>query len=134
MSPRIRVSAVVLRDADGAVLFVRKRGTTMWMNPGGKPEQGETAAECGAREVAEELGVDLDPARLEPLGELVAPAANEPGHTVVADTFVWPDPIGRDVHPASEIDAVRWAEPHEFDDATLAPLFTQLIAAELKPL
>jgi len=36
----IRVSAVVLRDAQGRVLMVRKRGTSMWMNPGGKPEPG----------------------------------------------------------------------------------------------
>ena len=54
MTSLIHVSAVVLRDADGRVLMVRKRGTGMWMNPGGKPEAGEDGASCGAREVAED--------------------------------------------------------------------------------
>lgn len=37
-SPEIRVSALVLR-VDGAMLMVRKRGTTAFMLPGGKPER-----------------------------------------------------------------------------------------------
>lgn len=127
MAPIIRVTAVVLSDRDGAVLLVRKRGTSMWMNPGGKPEPGETAAQCGAREVREELGLDLDPALLEPLGQLTAAAANEPGQLVVADVFGWPLPVSRGVQPAAEIDAVRWVERADFDDPALAPLFTEQI-------
>lgn len=131
MQREIRVSAVVLRDADGAVLFVRKRGTTMWMNPGGKPEPGEDAAACAAREVAEELGLLLDPAELIPLGEHVARAANEPDHLVVADVFAWPCPVEPAVEPAAEIDAVRWVGRQEFQEPGLAPLFTDHIAALL---
>lgn len=127
-SREIRVSAVVLRDDAGRVLMVRKRGTTMWMNPGGKPEAGESAAECGAREVAEELGLALDASRLEAWGEHVAPAANEPDHVVVADVLAWPDPIAGAVSPAAEIDAVRWVGLEELHDATLAPLFVDVIA------
>lgn len=128
----IHVSAVVLRDRLGAVLFVRKRGTTMWMNPGGKPEPGEDPAQCGAREVAEELGLHLDAERLVSMGALVAAAANEPGHAVMADVFEWPDPIDRGVQPAAEIDAVRWVGVEEFGDADLAPLFVEQIAPRLR--
>ena len=39
----ITVSAICFERADGAVLTVRKRGTTSWMLPGGKPESGESA-------------------------------------------------------------------------------------------
>ncbi|HOA28260.1 MAG TPA: NUDIX domain-containing protein [Arachnia sp.] len=53
--------------------MVRKRGTSMWMNPGGKPEPGESAAECAAREVAEELGLSLDVERLVRLGSSQRP-------------------------------------------------------------
>ena len=133
MTHLIHVSAVVLTDPEGRVLLVRKRGTSMWMNPGGKPERGESSAECGAREVREELGLDLDPARLTPLGELRAPAANEPGHTVVSQCFAWPSPISHDVRPAAEIDAVRWVTPGERGDTTLAPLFVEAIAPLLGP-
>ncbi len=129
MTRRIHVTAVVLRDAAGAVLLVRKRGTRMWMNPGGKPEAGETAEECGAREVREELGLVLDPARLEPVGLFEAVAANEPGHTVVAHVVAWPDPVEGPVEPAAEIDAVRWSDPSDLgDDPTLAPLYVDVIA------
>lgn len=47
MASLIHVSAVVLRDAEGRVLMVRKRGTGMWMNPGGKPEAGEDGPRAG---------------------------------------------------------------------------------------
>ena len=127
MSTPIHVSAVVLRDPEGRVLMVRKRGTSMWMNPGGKPEPGEDGARCGAREVAEELGLILDPDRLVFLGERRAAAANEAGRTVVSQTYAWPDPVAADVRPAAEIDAVRWVAPEDLGDPTLAPLFVQEI-------
>jgi 8-oxo-dGTP pyrophosphatase MutT (NUDIX family) len=126
----IRVSAVVLRDVQGRILMVRKRGTSMWMNPGGKPEPGESAAECAAREVAEELGLSLDVERLVRLGEFSAPAANEKGFTVVADVFDWPTAIPADVQPTAEIEETRWIAP----DDTLAPLFLDHIAPALQDL
>lgn len=129
MTRLIHVTAVVLRDTDGDVLLVRKRGTRMWMNPGGKPEPGESPEQCGAREVCEELGLAIDPARLRPVGRFEAPAANEPGHTVVAHVVHWPDPVGRGVQPAAEIDAVRWSSPDDVaGEPTLAPLYVDVIA------
>ncbi|AQP51530.1 NUDIX hydrolase [Tessaracoccus flavescens] len=128
MTSLIHVSAVVLRDAEGRVLMVRKRGTGMWMNPGGKPEAGEDGAACGAREVAEELGLILDPARLEFMGKHRAAAANEPDHVVVSQSYLWPEAVDPDVHPAAEIEAVRWVDPTRLDDASLAPLFVEAIA------
>ena len=125
----IHVTAVVLLDREGRVLLVRKRGTSMWMNPGGKPHPGESPADAGAREVRDELGLRLDPARLEYLGELRAAAANEADHVVVAETFRWPEVVAGDaVAPAAEIEALRWVGPAEFDGVDVAPLFTERIA------
>ncbi len=53
---RIHVSAAVIMDADGRLLLVRKEGTTAFMQPGGKPEPGESPSETLSRELAEELG------------------------------------------------------------------------------
>jgi len=75
----IRVSAVVLRDADGQVLTVRKRSTSRFMLPGGKPEPGESAAKAAVRECAEEVGAVPDPGSSRRIGVFVADAANEPG-------------------------------------------------------
>ncbi|RLK52760.1 NUDIX hydrolase [Microbacterium telephonicum] len=117
----IRVSAAVILDADDRLLLVRKRGTTAFMQPGGKPEPGEDAAQTLARELDEEIGIRLDPAHLRPLGEYRAHAANEPGFVVVADVFV--ADIG-DAEPviAAEIEELRWARRSDADDIEIAPL------------
>ena len=78
----IEVSAVVFFDARRRMLTVRKRGTELFMHPGGKPEPGESSVETAVREVAEELGVRVRPTELTFLGTFVAGAANE------ADTLV----------------------------------------------
>jgi 8-oxo-dGTP pyrophosphatase MutT (NUDIX family) len=125
--PVIRVSAVLAVDDAGRLLVVRKRGTEVWMQPGGKPEPGETAAETLARELREELGVRLNPAELEPLGTFTTDAANEAGTTLIADVFA-----ARIEHPVvadAEIDAVRWMHPREFPHHKLAPLITQHMLA-----
>lgn len=118
----IRVSAVVMRDAEGRVLNVRKRGTSMLMLPGGKPEAGESAAGTAIREFAEELGVQLDAARLRALGEFRAAAANEPGHVVVADVFEHPYVEG--VRASAEIEHLEWIDPAAPRE-DMAPLNTE---------
>ncbi|SFR95156.1 ADP-ribose pyrophosphatase YjhB, NUDIX family [Microbacterium sp. cf046] len=120
-APRIHVSAAVITDAAGRVLVVRKHGTSVFMQPGGKPEAGETGAEALARELHEEVGLVLDPADLEPLGIFEADAANEAGHRVVADTFrVFAEP--GDVVAQAEIAELRWITPADVPTMALAPL------------
>lgn len=118
----IRVSAVVMRDADGLVLNVRKRGTNTLMLPGGKPEPGETAAETAVREISEELGIELDPSSLAELGEFRAAAANEAGFDVVANVFEHPFVAG--VQIQAEIEQLEWVHPSEQRD-DMAPLNTE---------
>ena len=83
----IEVAAVVFRNSLGHVLTVRKESSTKFQLPGGKLEAGETPAQAAAREVAEEIGVEVRLPELSPLGTLDAPAANEPGETVRGRIF-----------------------------------------------
>lgn len=117
MTVIVIVAAVVL-DGDGRLLLVRKRGTTAFMQPGGKVEPGESAIDALAREVREELGVDIVAPRS--LGRHSAAAANEPGHTVDAELFAV-ELTGAPVAQA-EIDELVWIDPHTPGDVELAPL------------
>ncbi|KAA9134455.1 NUDIX hydrolase [Microbacterium caowuchunii] len=121
MTAPIHVSAAVITDADGRLLLVRKSGTTAFMQPGGKPEPGESPAQTLVRELAEEIGVHVPESRLRALGRFTAPAANEPGHEVVADVFAVD--IG-DATPvvAAEIAELRWVGRTDAAELEVAPL------------
>jgi 8-oxo-dGTP diphosphatase len=117
----ITVSAICFEREDGAVLTVRKRGTTAWMLPGGKPEAGESAAACAVREVREELGVEIGLDRIEPMGHFETRAANEAGFALRASVFRTRDAIAP--QPLAEIEAARWIDPAVgVDDDAEAPL------------
>jgi len=119
--PDIHVSAAIIHDADGRVLVVRKHGTTKFMQPGGKPEAGENAAQTLARELDEELGLKIDEAGLRPLGRFISAAANEPGHRVIADAFALT--IEADmVAVQAELAELRWITPADVETLALAPL------------
>lgn len=129
MTEPIRVSAVVLRDADGRVLTVRKRGTTRFMFPGGKLEPGESAAEAAVRETHEEVGVRLAETDLRPLGTFLAAAANEPDRMVEAVVFEHPSVAG--AAPAGEIDELRWQPTSGPYPPDLAPLLAEHVLPAL---
>ena len=121
----IRIAAALLLDAEGQTLLVRKRGTTAFMQPGGKIEAHELPVHALARELEEELGLVIDPAQASFLGQFSAPAANEPGCVVQADIFQVT--IDTDVAPAAEIEEVIWIDPATDAGLVLAPLTRDLI-------
>ena len=125
----VHVVAAVIIDERGRFLVARKRGTKMFMQAGGKIEPGEEPLAALVRELREELGVRVDPARARRLGRLEAPAAHEPGATVVAEVFE----AAYDEEPLAqaEIEEIAWIAPGEEDRLPLAPL-TSLILEQRK--
>ena len=59
----IRIAAAVVTDMAGRSLLVRKRGSTIFMQPGGKIESGESALDALTRELREEIGDRRRPGR-----------------------------------------------------------------------
>lgn len=122
------VAAVIVRD-DGRFLLVRKRGTSSFMQVGGKIEPGEDPLEALARECSEEIALEVDAAAVRPLGRFSAIAANEPDHVVDAHVFAVDVPPGFEPEPQAELAELVWVDPA--DPATthpIAPLSHDLLA------
>ena len=121
MSERvISVVAALIRDNDGRVLVVRKRGTSAFMQPGGKRAVGESDVAALSREIAEELGCRVVTETARPLGVFDCTAANEPGYRVQA--AVYAVDVEGAVKPRAEIDEAIWVDPLALPDLTFAPL------------
>jgi 8-oxo-dGTP diphosphatase len=110
----------LIRDDAGRVLLVRKRGTSAFMQPGGKRDGGEDDVAALSREIAEELGCGVLAGSIRSLGEFDAVAANEPGFRVQASLY-GVDVTG-EIAPSREIDETIWIDPAAPPDIVLAPL------------
>lgn len=108
------------------MLTVRKRGTERFMLPGGKPEVGEEFIDTAAREVDEELGLDITPADLDVLDRFSSDAANEPGHSLESHVFTYRGVLTQVPAVAAEIDELRWFTEAELrtppEGVLLAPM------------
>jgi len=118
--PVLRIAAAMLVRADGRTLLVRKRHTTIFMQPGGKIDPGETTQSALVRELKEELGISVEIQSLVPLGQFLAPAANEAG--VMVDAALFMVECDQAVQPAAEIEEAVWVEPDAPRDFPIAPL------------
>jgi 8-oxo-dGTP diphosphatase len=124
------VVAVALVDADGCVLISKrpegKKLAGLWEFPGGKVESGERPETALIRELAEELGINVEEACLAPL--TFASHAYEDFHLLMP-LYVcrrW-----RGTVRASEAQALQWVKPQKLRDypmpAADAPLIPALI-------
>jgi len=124
--PLVAVAAAVLLRSDGRVLLAQRlRGTPYagyWEFPGGKVESGETPRDALARELREELGIDVIRAAPWLTQRYVYPHAHVELHFF--RVFSWRgDPHGRDGQ------AVAWQMPGAFDVEPLLPANTVILRA-----
>lgn len=117
MDEAIEVTAAII-ERDGLVLIAQRppggRHPGCWEFPGGKVEPGETPEQCLAREMAEEMSVDIE------VGELLAKACHAyPDITIELLAFrciiVGGDPA--DVGCAAH----RWVRPADLASRELLP-------------
>jgi 8-oxo-dGTP diphosphatase len=99
----MRVIAAAVLGPQGLMLVSKRAAPDVFYLPGGKPESGEVPLVCLERELAEELGVEIDSA--EPFAEVRAPAALE-GVEMWMTVFL--ARLKGTPTPAAEIAALRW--------------------------
>jgi 8-oxo-dGTP diphosphatase len=116
----IETVAAVIRDAQGRVLLVRKRGSDTFIQPGGKREPGEDSLATLARELDEELGVRLDAASAVRLGSFEDVAVHEAGARVRAEVFL--AAVRGEPRAGAEIAELAWVDPCAPGALRIAPL------------
>jgi len=128
VEPILTVAAVIINQ-DGKVLLVRKHGSLVFIQPGGKRENNEDSLTTLDRELFEELGVRLDPTSVRRLGEFEDRAVNEPGRRVRAEAFVVR--VNGQVSPRAEIAEAIWVCPEHPYPVQIAPLSSSHILPAL---
>jgi len=130
MSPNVlNIATACLFNEAGHILVVRKRGTRLFMLPGGKIEAEETPLQALRRELHEELGLRIEESQLQALGHFQSRAANEPDHWVEADVFV--GLVEGEVQVQAEIEALDWLAPRTQQQEHLAPLLREQVLPAL---
>jgi 8-oxo-dGTP diphosphatase len=135
-APLVGVGAVVVQA--GRVLLVRRGREPLkgkWSLPGGMLELGESLHQGVVREVEEETGLQVVPLELLELLDRIVREETASGdrvrfHYVIADYLC--QVVGGSLKAASDAEAVRWAEPADWNSHSslfLDPITVRVIEA-----
>ncbi len=117
-----KCAAIIISER--RLLVVRKRGSSVFISPGGKISAGEAPLDCLRRELQEELRVELVGA--EPFGTHVRPAADEDSQIRIHS---WLATISGACTPNSEIEEIRWIRGG--DTFAVGSVFADCVMPEL---
>lgn len=108
--PHYEVTAAVIEGPDGRFLLARRKKDSflggLWEFPGGKREPGESLEECLARELREELGVEVA------VGEHLVTLKHEYTHFRITLYLFRCRPVAEEPR-CLECDEVRWVTVEE---------------------
>ena len=121
--------------ADGKVVLIRRRFEPLkgqWSLPGGGVEVGETLEACVAREMQEEIGLEVEVGPvIEVFDRIMKDAENRVEyHYVLVDYLCWP--IAGELRAGSDVDAVALVDPSELAPYRLTAKATAVIERALE--
>lgn len=129
------VGAFILSNDDHILLGKNQKGGVYedsWVIPGGGIESGETKEEAVAREVLEEVGIDISDAEIVPISGALSGSAEktlrETGERVIVDMTFFNFQINID-QPANDINIrleddfayAEWIRLNDLDDKKYSP-------------
>ncbi|MEN9728620.1 MAG: hypothetical protein RL434_2986 [Pseudomonadota bacterium] len=128
----IEVVAAVIRRADGAVLLSLRRPEQhqggLWEFPGGKQSPEESPLSALTRELQEELGIRIAPARVRPLVQLTHHYPDKSVRLTVWEIFDWVGmPAGR------EGQQIAWVMPQALGELAFPAANYRILAAATLP-
>ncbi len=126
MNKIIKYGLIIIKDR--RFLINRKKGTKLFLMPGGKPEPNETIEDCLIREIKEEHGCLVVRESLHYFAEFEDVAANEPNTTVCIKLYF--GIIAGEPHSSSEIEEQQWFGKDD-DPAILSPIIKNKILPAL---
>jgi len=109
MQKEIIDKIALLHIKNKKILMVKSYGREVFYTPGGKREGNETDIETLAREVKEELGVDLVPGSAKYYGTFCASADNKPPGVKVKIICYMADFKG-EILPSGEVESLIWCD------------------------
>lgn len=129
----VAVVAAAIRDGDGRLLLQQglphKRHARLWEFPGGKVESDETPRVALCREIAEELGIELEPGALRPAG--FAEEAGEAGRPALV-LFLYTSLRWHGRPEAREGQVWGWFTPEEATQLPMPPMDRALLGPLLE--
>lgn len=126
MKKIIKYGVVLVKD--GKFLINRKKGTTLFLMPGGKPEKGESIEDCLVREIKEEHTCSLVRESISFFGDFEDVAANEPNTLVCIKLYL--GTIVGEPSSSAEIEEQRWFGGDD-DPVILSPIIRNKILPAL---
>jgi 8-oxo-dGTP diphosphatase len=128
MEPIRVVAAVIQRD--GKILACRraphKSLAGLWEFPGGKVEPGETDEVALAREIREELSIEIT------VGEFIAESVAPAGEAMILLNAYWAQTNVAGEVSSTDHDRMEWLAPADLETVTWAPADVPFLALVLK--
>jgi mutator protein MutT len=126
--PKIHVVAAAIEDARGHILIAQrppgKHMAGAWEFPGGKLESGEAPLEALARELREELGIEIGSGPHRPVRRI---SHAYPDRDVLIDVWRVREFVG--TPRGLDAQALCWCTPDELERAELLPADKPIVAA-----
>jgi 8-oxo-dGTP diphosphatase len=123
-----KAAGIIIKDRK--VLSLRSKGGSIFLNPGGKLDPGESVEDALIRELFEELTIRVNVQDAEHLDTYYAPAATKPDKRLRMDAFFIHKYEG-ELKASNEIEELRWLDSSSnLDD--VASLIAHTIIPVLK--